>query len=653
MPEGLVQTLCETTEKVLPNEVFILISTFARQDLEKNMRIVAPFHVGHVFPVAAKWFGDLVLELMKPIDWTPTKLDWVLLPHEDYRKEYIVQNACFFSLTQASFPASLDLRQQIFTCIFKQQFKYSHRLNSLTYMWVIEGLIEYFSLKHQTKVGDGSIYNNYNIIDGPKAELDSLTKSKTGQRKKAGGIFQMLNAICPDMEEYYMKILTTPALTEKSLDEILATFKPLLRKLSFNSIEDFMEMINTWAQPNGFPMIIAEIRQEQLCVTQIDEGKDHFQSYILPLKTTYGRGAVDLSFIWTNPSTENCVPVRFPYIINYKLNVVARTKYNRENYVDWAALLKEDPEALIPFEKARLINDLSYFVRSGKESLSTLIPFLYILNRETSRQFWMIVRPTIEYLDLKLRNTQFYDEFALIMMGSLRRFYASTNTTHPDPTAIYLGCLYGLTECTKYAEMEVHGLVEYYAITPLEETICAGMRQMDQRTIQIIQKTIGLPDVRDAMFYLRMLTCVEDRAFQRKLLNSLFLLDEYPLPPNLRKDLVKMIIKSSKAGLDTVMTYIKDTPITVLEDIGVDNFLEVLNSIADYVRDTKYLPAVDQVLNFRQVITAGQMVRYNKISTKITANSNWLARHYELLKTHFGATHSMLLAVREEARKVF
>ena len=109
------------------------------------------------------------------------------------------------------------------------------------------------------------------------------------------------------------------------------------------------------------------------------------------------------------------------------------------------------------------------------------------------------------------------------------------------------------------------------------------------------------------------------------------------------------MIRASKSGLDTVMLYVRDTPISVFEDLEVDYFLDLLEVIADYLRDQKYMKHIDKLLDIKALITPGQQQRFDRICEKVHNNTVWMQTNYDVIKKFFVDDHTILMKIYNNA----
>lgn len=437
--------------------------------------------------------------------------------------------------------------------------------------------------------------------------------------------------------------------------ETLATFWPWISehcsRLRVNETV-FSELLYTWTALEGYPVIVAQVLNNRtVCVTQYGVG-DYFRSYILPVQVEYNLPtSVRTEPFWTDPrGQDNCQTVEthlFPYLINSYMNVVGRVMYDRLNWEIWANdLMRADVrKGLTPMQKVQLVTDALYFASQRMLSYSVALRFLFVMRTEVDEVAWQNFDRSLVFLDAKVRYTPVYTLFKKEMSDLSEKFYNATEqTARPSEVAHKWSCMMGNLVCLNRTERVVQDTLRDHRFRHLPQVLCGGTRRIKRRQFQRMILSMGKPDWREPVFYVNMLLCAEDRKILRELLHHLFFHNSWFFQRTQLKVMLLKMIRASKAGSDAAFNYLNHDPEGMIERIGLENVLEIVQELVVYSKENMWFLRFVGRMKLRGIITDELVVQHPIILKQLRENKRW---H----NTQYGEVARFIMAFGKHLRK--
>lgn len=553
----------------------------------------------------------------------------------------IFSGSCYFKMENLLYNIEQETTYRSFLrCLLHQGYMNERVTDSWQLKYVPEGLFEKLLNTYAVK----NIKNDYyaDCLLGDEDDLDILAKFELHPGnihlkrpwRKAAGFWAMLEAISPTYGQ-----LTYSAFSSNEVPiETHGTFVQWVTQHSMHlhlNNTQFLEMLYTWTAARGYPIVRAKVLVNRtVCIYYYNVGF-YLGSVIFPfiLEYNYPRWKVT-RMAWVDPKMDNnCHTVRsnlYPYLINSKYNVVGRVLYEQQNWDMWAAelLKRKMRDSLSNRQKVNLIMDAVYFAQKHELDWPMTIRFLVIVGFETDELSWRSYEQILEYLESLTRYTTMNVMFKRLMSGVVENYYFA----QAEPTGIALKwyCMAGEVVCLKATEKMVDEALMNYQFTPdRREVMCAGMRRLSMDTFNRLIYNLGKPEWREPIFYIDMLVCTENKQVLRNLMHYLFFRKSWKFRTKLLGNLMKKMIKMSKAGSDTFLWYLDHDPMAILTELEIDILLDLFDVLAKYTRSGDWLKKFVKRMRLRNIWEDKNMQRVEAMLEQIKENKRWYNRYYE------------------------
>lgn len=619
-----------------------------------KLTIVAPRneHGGIYFEIIQQFYviQQIFSMLLLTTNLKPFHVFFYALPNNEVPEPVVRGGVCYYNFEDIHF--QLDL-EQIYKghlrCLLYQGFMNDRKSDSWTLLFAPEGLFEKFLSTFQVCVTQTVYFRD--AIEGDKYALTALGKQfqdvtiipHERPYRKAAGFFTMLGAISPAYAE-----LTYSAFEENNSTDMETTYSTYLNwvtqytyKLGLKKAQ-FLEVLDTWTMADGYVVIKTDVLvNKTVCVRHYNVGA-YLKSYVLPIQVDYHFPATLHSrTIWTDPRVNdaNCVTVvtkLYPYLINSYFNMVGRVLYDRTNWLVWAneLMLPKVRNGMGAMRKVALASDALFFAGQRKLNYSIALRYLFAMQTEETEEAWRNFDRTLEFLDAKIRYTPVYTLFKKTI-GEVSERYFNASAGRASETAHKWSCMMGNLRCLEETEIAVEATLSDHRFRHLPEVLCAGMRRLRLGKFHQLVGTMGRPDWREPKFYVQMMLCAENRMVLRELMHHMFFMNSWRFKRTRLRDMVMKMIRRSKEGSTAVFNYLNHDPWRMVDVLGLDNVLDVVETLAEYQKENHWLMRFVGRLRLKHVVGQELFERIPRIMEQLKENKRWYNSQYEEIREFF------------------
>lgn len=463
--------------------------------------------------------------------------------------------------------------------------------------------------------------------------------------RKAAAFFTMLGAIGPGYARAtYTRFLDNNGTT---LEHTSASFQHWITEHSQKlglKVTYLLEVIDTWTMAEGYPVITVEVvANRTVCLEHYNVGV-YFRSYLVPVQVDSNfPNTVHSKTIWTNPrnTTANCVTVwsrLYPYLINSYFGMAGRIHYDPVNWQIWATELMKASvrEGLGPMRKVALVTDALFFAGRRQLSYSIALRFLFAMQAEDSEEAWRNFDRTLQSLDARMRYTGVYSLFKKTIAGVAEKYFNTSGVSaRASETAHKWSCMMGNPVCLTETEKTVRETLNDHRVRHLPEILCGGMRRLRFEKLRALILTMDRPDWREPEFYVQMMLCAEEPRVLRELLHHLFFHNSWQFRQKKLGEMVLRLIRVSKSGSDAVFYYLNHDPVGMVDRLGFENMLLVVEELAVYMKENWWFMGLLRRLRVKGIVWEELVRREGQIRRVMKENKRWYNTQYEDVRKFF------------------
>nr|QBI71858.1 aminopeptidase N4a [Plutella xylostella] len=413
------------------------------------------------------------------------------------------------------------------------------------------------------------------------------------------------------------------------------------------------DVFDSWIQNPGAPVVHVNVDHSTGVITVKQEryqlsGIRPNTLWQIPL--TYTRGD-DVDFSNTKPSTVlvgESTTINKPAGHEWVIFNVAQSGYYRVNYDDhsWEMIaggLRTSREAVHKLNRAQIVNDVLYFLRSGDVSIERAFDVLAFLKEETDYYVWAGAIGQLTWLRRRTEHIPaLYNEFSAYLLEQMDAVINQLgyNENPSDSTSTILNRVQILNfACTLGHEGCVtDSLAKWKAFreTPTNlvhknlrrHVYCVGVREGDRTDYDFLwQRYNSSQNTADMVVMLRALGCTKDEAtLQHYLQQSLY---SSSIRIHDKTNVVSYALLGNQENVKGVLNFIYNNYESIRTQYGGSARLEtVLSTLAAYLTDFSDIVAFQSWLYSNQLKLEGTEFRtgVNVINSAIS-NLDWASKN--------------------------